>query len=91
MFSLSGQPEITSAPPAPLPSLVNDGFELDETLNYDLAPPTYDEVINSTRFPIVRTGTRTSCGSGNGYKLDFVDITPHLSQGTSTRQVGNFQ
>ena len=66
----------------------NHGFELDETLNYDLAPPTYDEVINSTRFPIVRTGTR---GSRSGYKLDFVDITPHLHQGTSIRPVGNFQ
>ena len=70
----------------------NNAFELDETLDYDLAPPTYDEVINSTRFPIVRAGRRRNSNvDGGGCKLDFVDITPHLVEGSNNRQVGNFK
>ena len=69
----------------------NEAFRIDEDVDYIVAPPTYDEVINSTRFPIVRTGTRLSSGGdGGGWRLDFVDFTPHMN-GAGDRHVGDFK
>lgn len=68
----------------------NLGFTMDENLDYTLAPPTYDEVINSTRFPLVRTGPRDA---GEGFealrRLDFVDFTPNINQ--AERNQGDFR
>lgn len=64
----------------------NEAFEMD----YDLAPPSYDEVINSTRYPIVRSATRNRASSDNSWRLDFVDFTPHLQGNPGNKQIGNF-
>ena len=83
------QPEVRNvADTADLAHHENLAFEMDETRDCHVAPPSYDEVINSTRYPIVRSSVLAPQRSG--WKLDFVDFTPHLNP-SSDRMVGDFK
>ena len=70
----------------------NAAFEMEDEIGYSVgggAPPSYDEVINSTRFPIVRT--RKAVNDDRSWKVDFVDFTPHLPNNPGNKQSGNFR
>ncbi len=60
----------------------------------DVGPPCYDDVISSTRYPVLRSSVSSQHGqdvddtAGNEarWALKFVDFTPHLSNNASRRK-----
>ena len=70
----------------------NLAFEIEEIdSDYQEAPPSYDEVVNSTRYPIVRTTLNDSPTGSGVWRINFVDFSPHLHASGSARGTTHFR
>ena len=60
-------------------SVDSDVFEVDNDLDYNIPPPTYQEVVTSTRFPLARSRSSGEDRDMTSWKLSFVDFVPHFN------------